>query len=136
LPDLIQRFVDEFADRFGVRTQFQYDRSPVRLTHRVEAEVLRIAQEAFNNVYRHADATLIQVMLEARDGFLTLAVIDNGKGFDPSTIGDGAYGLAGMRERAALINARLTIESRPLDGTRVTIQVPVLDAIPFEQRPR
>lgn len=125
LCEMMHRFVDDFADRFAVRTDFECDHSAPRLSHRTEAEMMRIAQEALSNVRRHADATLVRVRFETRDGIVTLTVGDNGKGFDPAGLVDGGFGVAGMRERAALISGRLTIDSRPLDGTRVTVQVPV-----------
>ncbi len=125
LSDLMRRHVDDFADRFGIRTEFECDPQLPRLTHRAEAELFRISQEALSNVRRHADATLVQVRLEARDARLLLTVRDNGRGFDPATVGDGSFGLAGMRERVGLIRGRLTIDSRPRDGTRVAVEVPV-----------
>ncbi len=125
LSDLMRRHVDDFADRFGIRAEFECDPQLPRLTHRAEAELLRITQEALSNVRRHADATLVQVRLEAGDARLLLTVRDNGRGFDPATVDDGRFGLAGMRERAGLIRGRLTIDSRPRDGTRVTVEVPV-----------
>ena len=135
LCEMMHRFADDFADRVGVRTDFECDHSAPRLSHRTEAEVLRIAQEALNNVRRHADATLVRVKFETRDGVVWLAVGDNGKGFDPASVARGGYGLAGMRERAALIGGHLTIDSRPLDGTRITVEVPV-DSAPVPDRVR
>ena len=129
LCEMMHRFVDEFADRFGVRTDFECDHSAPRLSHRTGAEVLRIAQEALNNVRRHADATLVRVRFETRNGIVSVTVGDNGKGFDPARPVEGGFGVAGMRERAALIGGQLTIDSRPLDGTRVTVQVPVDTAL-------
>ncbi len=125
LCQMLHRVVDEFADRFGVRTQVECDHSAPHLSHRTEAEVLRITQEALSNVRRHADATLVTVRFATIDHMVALTVGDNGKGFDPADLVDGGYGIAGMRERAALVRGRLTIDSRPLDGTRVTIEVPV-----------
>lgn len=54
---------------------------------------------------------------------LVVTVRDNGRGFNPRTAG-GGFGLPSMRERAALINASLTIDSRPSDGTRLTVELP------------
>ena len=129
LCELMHQFVDDFADRFGVLAEFDCDHSAPQLNHRVEAEVLRIAQEALTNVRQHADATLVRVRFETRDGIVKVAVGDNGRGFDPARVGDGGYGLAGMRERAALIHGQLVIDSRPHDGTRVTLRVPVDGAV-------
>ena len=125
LSEVMSRSVDEFADRFGLRTEFEGQPGLPRLSPRVQAEALRIAQEALNNVRRHADATVVRVRAAVEDGHLVLVVHDNGRGFDPTSVGRSAFGLASMRERAALIGGELRIESRPLDGTRISLLVPV-----------
>ena len=130
LCELMHRFVDDFSDRYGVRSELECDHSSPPLSNRDEAEILRIAQEALSNVRRHADATLVRVLLQTRDGVFTVSVADNGKGFDPDSAGDDSYGLASMRERAALIHGRLVIESQPQDGSRVTVLVPLQAGAP------
>lgn len=125
LCSMMHRVVDDFADRVGVRTEFECDHSKPQVRSRVAAEILRVAQEALTNVRRHADATLVSVQFASHDGKVSVSVADNGKGFDPEEQPDGRYGLVGMRERAALVQGVLTIDSRPADGTRVTIEVPL-----------
>ena len=86
--------------------------------------VYRVAQEALSNAARHSGAGRIEVRLRRqRDGAVALAVADDGRGFafDES---EGGLGIAGMRERALLIGAELTIESRPGRGTTVRLTVP------------
>jgi signal transduction histidine kinase len=129
LCEMLHHFVDDYADRYGVRTDFECDHSTPRLSQRAEVEMLRIAQEALTNVRHHADATRIRVRFATMGAFASLTVRDNGKGFDPANVVDGRYGLMGMRERAALIRGQLTIESRPLDGTRIEVKVPVESAV-------
>jgi signal transduction histidine kinase len=90
--------------------------------------VLRIVQEALNNVRRHADATLVRVSVERPDGRVRVTVADNGKGFDPASVGDDRYGLRGMRERAEMVGAELVIDSRPADGTRIVVDLPAAEA--------
>jgi len=85
--------------------------------------VLRIVQEALNNVRKHADATVIRISASATDEGLEILVMDNGRGFDEERSTSG-FGLVGMRERAALIGARLAVRSAPSDGTRVVITIP------------
>lgn len=133
LCSMMHRVVDDFADRVGVRTEFECDHSRPQVGSRVAAEILRVAQEALTNVRRHADATLVNVRFESRDGMVSVMVADNGRGFDPTDHPDGKYGIVGMRERAALVHGLLTVDSRPADGTRVTIEVP-LDQSPTLQR--
>jgi signal transduction histidine kinase len=125
LRELMARYVDDFADRFGMRAEFESEGELPRLPPRAEAELLRIAQEALNNVVRHADATFVRVRAGVVGSHLELVVGDNGVGFEPSEVQAGHFGLASMRERAIIIGGELTIESRPQDGTRIRISVPL-----------
>jgi signal transduction histidine kinase len=125
LRELLSRSVDDFADRFGLRVEFDCTAGLPPLTPRAQAEALRVAQEALTNVRRHADATVVHVRAAVEDGRLVVVISDNGCGFDPATVGVSAFGLAGMRERAAIIGAELHIDSAPQDGTRVSLLVPL-----------
>ena len=123
LEEVLRSYVEDFADRFALRAEFQADGTLQRLPPRTEAEVLRIVQEALNNVRRHADATLVRVRTE-RDGRISrISVTDNGRGFDPLAVPEGSYGLSGMRERAELVGATLDIRSRRRDGTTITLEM-------------
>ena len=123
--ELMARVVDEFSDRFGIRTQLDAADDIPPLGTRTEAELLRIVGEALSNARRHADATLIRIRAGVVDGRLALSIRDNGRGFDPADAGSSGIGLVGMRERATLIGGRLTIISEPSDGTTVAVDVPV-----------
>ncbi len=123
--DQLGRYVDDFADRSGLRAEFACEHGLPGLAARPEAEMLRIVQEALNNVRRHADATVVRVQVATEAGLLRVGVLDNGGGFDPEVIGDSAFGLRSMRERASLIGGRLVLDSRPHDGTRVWVEVPL-----------
>jgi two-component system, NarL family, sensor kinase len=90
---------------------------PSEVTH----ELLRIAQEAIQNAEHHAAARTITVSLKTLPGRgLRMSVADDGRGFD-LTSASGGFGLAGMRERAAMVGAELTIESEPGAGARVSV---------------
>ena len=125
LRELLSRTVDDFADRFGLRVQFECPEDLPSLTPSAQVEALRIAQEALTNVRRHADATVVHVKALIETGRLVVAVADNGRGFDIDAVGDSAYGLAGMRERAGLIGGELRLVSAPLRGTVVSLVVPL-----------
>jgi signal transduction histidine kinase len=132
--ELMSRCVDEFADRFGLRVEFacEYEQRLPWLSARAQAETLRIVREALNNARRHADATVVRVRASVEAGRLVVVVGDNGCGFDPDAAGRTAFGLASMRERAALIGGELLIDSRPQDGTRVSLSVPLeIAAVPM-----
>jgi ligand-binding sensor domain-containing protein/signal transduction histidine kinase len=88
---------------------------------RVEDEILKIAQEAINNALRHAAASAIAVVLSYDTDTLKLTVADDGKGFDPSAVAAGHYGVQGMRERAAGIGAHIEIHGTLPAGTIVEL---------------
>ncbi|HSK94011.1 MAG TPA: sensor histidine kinase [Candidatus Angelobacter sp.] len=122
LLDVVERYVADFADRYALDARFERDGDAPALPARTQAELLRIVQEALNNVRKHADATVVRVRTAVEGGTLEITVGDNGRGFDPGRTPDG-YGLAGMRERAQLIGATVEIESEPSDGTCVRVKV-------------
>jgi signal transduction histidine kinase len=87
--------------------------------------LFRVAQEALNNVARHASVRAASITLRQMDDGLLLAVSDRGAGFDPQSRGEGmSLGLASMRERVRLVRGTLDIESAPGQGTTVLAWVP------------
>jgi len=95
----------------------------------METTIFRTVQEALTNVLKHAAASTVSIVLECRDGWLQIIVEDNGKGFDPnSPIMAGHLGLAGIRERLALIGGVLIIDSAPDVGTTLYVRIPFLQA--------
>ena len=85
-----------------------------------EAQALyRIAEEAFSNIERHADAQQVDVRLDCGADRIDLVIRDDGAGFDPALVELERYGLTGMRERAAMIGASVEVSSRPGGGTEV-----------------
>jgi signal transduction histidine kinase len=121
----------EFRDKYRMPVDIQVlGLDGRRLPPRVETALYRIAQEALNNVRRHAQAHNVGVLLENRDTSAILIVEDDGVGFDvPQVMGshvhEGNLGLYGMRERASLLGGTLTIESTPEQGTSVFVEVPL-----------
>jgi two-component system sensor histidine kinase UhpB len=94
------------------------------LSAEAELVLYRIAQESLTNALRHSDADSVTVSLEADTDSVTLCVADDGKGMPPQ-LPRGTAGIAGMRERALLVDGRLTIESLPRRGTEVRLTIPV-----------
>lgn len=93
-----------------------------RLTAIIENELLRIAQEALTNIEKHANATQVHVGWSIKGGKGVLTVQDDGRGFDPTKgIRGNAYGLVGMRERAASVGAFLEVTSEPDQGTVISV---------------
>jgi signal transduction histidine kinase len=123
--EVVERYVADFSDRFGVAAECQCAAAADILSARTKAELLRIVQEALANVRKHADATRVRVELTVGDGSLRLRVSDNGRGFALEQPARGGYGLKSMQQRTAVIGGTLAIESRPQDGTSVTVLVPL-----------
>lgn len=101
-----------------------------RLPSEVETVAFRIAQEAINNVARHANAENVSITLDFGDADLTLEVEDDGQGFDPKAIlartnGNTSFGLLGIRERVVLFGGTAKIESEPGEGTKITARIPL-----------
>ncbi|MBK9710395.1 MAG: GAF domain-containing protein [Kouleothrix sp.] len=109
-----------------------HTRIPVELTVEGQASIppdvkialYRIAQEAFNNVAKHAGAARVGVTFQAQAGALFLSVCDDGRGFDLAAVPAERMGLRIMAERAAGIGAELRIESTPRRGTTVSVSWP------------
>ncbi|KTB48456.1 PAS domain-containing sensor histidine kinase [Dehalogenimonas alkenigignens] len=91
----------------------------------VKIALYRIAQEALNNVVKHSGATLAEVSLCCQGSGIALSVADNGNGFDAAAEPQGRLGLSIMKERAASVNAGITIDSSPGKGTEVTVNWPM-----------
>lgn len=94
------------------------------MTPENELVVYRIAQESLTNAVRHADASRITLSLGVMDERINLRVRDDGRGFG-GPIANDAAGIDGMRERAMLVGAELTIKSEPGAGTEVELNVPL-----------
>ncbi|MGH2455412.1 MAG: sensor histidine kinase [Candidatus Limnocylindria bacterium] len=120
---VLERYVADFADRFGIAADCVADDAADRLSPRAQAELLRIVQEALNNARKHADATRVRVEVAGADGDVRLTVADNGRGFDVAAASPAGYGLRSMRERAGIIGGTLHIDSQPQDGTRVVLEL-------------
>jgi signal transduction histidine kinase len=119
---LIKQLCDIFALKTRLPVVF---RSPDKLMMVAEQQVTyyRVAQEALNNIDRHAQATEVEISLERQpDGNLELRVRDNGIGFDPQSVPPHRTGLNMMRERAESIGAELIITSQPGHGTQVLLR--------------
>jgi signal transduction histidine kinase len=117
--------VGNWSRQFGVAAHMQSEMKE-RLPPAMETALYRIAQEALNNVAKHADARNVYVALERRADDVVMTVRDDGDGFDVATVRpDQGLGLVSMRERASSLGGSATIEGRPGAGTVVTVRVPM-----------
>lgn len=123
LTVVLTEVVERFEKRSQVKVNLQLPSTSERLPAIVENELLRIAQEALVNVEKHSSASEVHLAWTVAEGRGALVVHDNGRGFDPTKgIRGSAYGLVGMRERAASVGAVLEISSQPGEGTTITVQ--------------
>jgi signal transduction histidine kinase len=126
----LRRYADEWSEQSGVRVDFHSKGVEDRLPRGVESMLYRVAQEALTNVFRHAQARHVSVLLERRAGQVSLIVEDDGSGFDAETVmkapaEEGRLGLLSMQERVALAGGTFDLESTPGAGTTVFVRVPL-----------
>jgi two-component system sensor histidine kinase DegS len=127
LVDAVDWQVSDLAARTEINAQLRTRGEPRRLDQHDELALFRIVQEALHNVERHATATAVRVRIDF-DQNVSATIIDNGNGFDVSKAladphASTRLGLLGMRERAKLAGAEISIKSRPSSGTRITVKL-------------
>jgi signal transduction histidine kinase len=117
---------DRFSAQTGIAVKVRGDEQTARdLPSHVQNTLFRIAQEALNNIAKHARATEASVNLLAQETAVQLIISDNGVGFEQQELEPerSSWGLLTMRERAESIGARFAIESHTDEGTRVVVEV-------------
>lgn len=125
LAPAIEWLVQNFTQRSGVPCDLDIDEE-LELQEPYATAVFRIVQESLFNVGKHAHATSVQVRVAHEGGEMVLSVQDDGVGFqvsDPRK--PQSLGLVGLRERAHLLQGKLTVASTPGQGTRVEARIPV-----------
>jgi signal transduction histidine kinase len=124
LLDKLKESVEQFAKLTNIRVITDFPKEMPVLHPKTEIQVLRIVQEMLTNVRKHAEATVVKVAVIKGNNELIFEVADNGRGFNQSDVLDGHFGLATMRERSNDIGGRLSVRSKPGEGTRVTLVLP------------
>jgi light-regulated signal transduction histidine kinase (bacteriophytochrome) len=141
LDDLgLQNAIRNLLETWGERSQLRFDLhltlADRRLKPAIESTLYRVLQEALTNVVRHAEATRVGVILGMKEDHATMIIEDDGRGFGCEDAPGGAtsghdhtaarhFGLLGMRERLALVNGSLEIETAPGRGTTLFVRVPL-----------
>jgi two-component system, chemotaxis family, sensor kinase Cph1 len=121
--------LDTWSERSAIQFDLHLTLQNKRLSPDIETTLYRVLQEALTNVVRHAGASRVGVVLGAEDRLVTMIIDDDGRGFNTGDAGlDTApakrLGLLGIRERLALVNGSLEVESTPGSGTTLFIRVP------------
>jgi signal transduction histidine kinase len=127
-PEVLERIgIGAALRQLGVRfrkqspaaLQMRIEAPPGRLPREVEEVIYRVAQEGLQNVAKHSGAQQVKISLRVADMVIRLRIQDDGSGFDEgaASVKAGSYGLAGMKERAALVGGKLEVRTRPGAGT-------------------
>ena len=122
LAQALAALVREFTSESGIRVTFE-PRGNCALALPVEAELYRIAEQALTNIRQHAKAKSVRVSLSCNAKHTTLAVEDDGVGFDVRRIPAERHGIEGMRERARIAGGSLRITSGRGKGTKIVVKV-------------
>ena len=124
----LTNYLKSYQMQYRVKTEFTVTGDETTLFPKTKIFLFRIMQEALSNVTCHADASLVQVHLTAKDDKLHLEVIDGGRGFNLREVAsrETSLGLKGMRERAILFGGTFNISSSPGKGTHVKAEFPLL----------
>ena len=117
----LERLAQQTAQRTGADPVVLLPQQLRGVPSPVEHHLYRIAEEALNNVVRHAHAAQFWLELKVTSSQLIMTIRDDGEGFDLESLPEGRYGLHGIRERAELIQASLTINSAPGQGSMINI---------------
>lgn len=112
----------EFEERADLR--ITTDMETVDLGGSAQLTVYRLVQESLTNIGKYAEASQIFISLQNMDGYVTVEVRDNGKGFDLNATSPNSHGLSGMRHRVEAAGGSLTVASSPLAGTKITAVLP------------
>jgi len=126
LADILRRHVEQWQDQSGILADLDVDGHP-RVSSDIELQLVRIVQEALANVRKHSEAKSVKIEIRGWNGGVSIAVEDDGVGFNPETLGRSdrpRFGLATMRERSEAIGARFELKSEPERGTRMELEYP------------
>lgn len=118
----LEQYVQAFTNSSGIKCQLYAGKVRPALPPLVAVELLRITQEALNNVRKHSGADLVEIRFESDAELISLIIKDNGRGFNPQKI-EGEHGLAVMKERAQDINGVVEIRSSPGRGTDIEVNI-------------
>lgn len=129
LPEVLRQYLDTFQQTYGIETELiipELDQT-ISIPAMVAVQLLRITQEAFTNIHKHARAKHASLALTQEAECLKLVIADDGVGFDPQSLPNSrqSFGLGVMTARAQEVNGQLEVLSTPGTGTRVTVIIPM-----------
>ncbi|HUQ19690.1 MAG TPA: PAS domain-containing protein, partial [Gemmatimonadaceae bacterium] len=130
LEAALSSYAQDWSKQTGIALDLHISEESERLPLLIETAAYRVAQEAMTNIAKHSGATRAGITIERRDGSLNLIIDDNGKGFEsrvvsPSSHAADGMGLIGIRERIALLEGSVQIETGLGDGVTLYIRIPI-----------
>jgi len=126
LAKALKRLCDECRSGKNISIHLTMGNLPDQLRPSISLSLYRVAQETMHNIITHSQAKNVQVELGADDTQISLRIIDDGVGFDPSHK-EAGLGLESMRHRVRAVGGFIDISSSPNSGTRIEVQVPFLE---------
>ncbi len=124
----IEWLCEQARDRTGIEFDVISVKEEYNIDDTVKITVFRIIQEAIHNILKHARAKHVSINIGHADGDLLLRVSDDGVGFDPDAAREKkSYGIIGMKERVLALGGTVHYDSKPGEGTRVDIHIPVIE---------
>ena len=120
----IHGLIEEINAHGGPSVEFQNSVAFRRLEPVLENTIYRIIQEGLHNANRHSQSPKVLIQLTKRGDNIRIRIQDWGIGFDPDSVDQRRYGLAGIRERVRLMGGEVKIDSRPGAGTTILAEIP------------
>ena len=125
LKPALKRYGEDFSKETGIEVNYKTIGDERRLDTTVEVGTFRIVQEFLNNVKKHSDASVVNLLIEITPLMLNVRGTDNGVGFDfAKAVQKETYGLKTMRERAGLLKGEININSTLGKGTEMILKIP------------
>jgi signal transduction histidine kinase len=125
--EAIEYLVCEYDGHSGPKIEFVHDVAFDRLAPPLEATIFRVVQESLQNASRHSRSDRIRVELKQCEKCVYVEVRDWVEGFRIEAVDEQRFGLRGIRERARLLGGRVIVDSAPGKGTRVSVELPLVD---------
>ncbi len=123
----VDHLVRESAGRTPACIEWSHRGDFDRLAPPLETTLFRIVQEGLANALRHSDSYKVRITLNQEDGRIRTAIEDWGGGFDPRKVADDRFGLQGIHQRAKVFGGEATIDSAPGKGTRIVVELPLVE---------
>jgi|CXWL01.1.fsa_nt_gi signal transduction histidine kinase len=127
LVKAVRRLVDDFSARTGITSTYVHKDPFTVLPTEPTICLYRVVQESLSNIARHAQASQVEIELICEDDVISLSVRDDGVGFDAEQLAQtgGHLGLLSMKERVRLAKGTLEVESAPMQGTQIRVEIPL-----------